>query len=125
MQPYIQQQLILYKSDLVPVTIIDQNLQAHSYTHLQVDRPYTALNFETYISLRHQELTTCKDIGYEFYCKELFVIKHKSKYSHENVIYFDLGSEIIKDNCNLASYFNKTDIKLAVLDGENEIILAN
>ena len=41
---------------MVPVPIIDLNKQAHSDTHLQVDRPNIALNFETYISLRHHEL---------------------------------------------------------------------
>ena len=66
-QPYIQQQLILYKIEMVPVTVIGQNKQAHFYTHLQVDRPYIVLNTETYISLRHQELRTCKIIGCEFY----------------------------------------------------------
>ena len=36
-QPYTQQSLILYQIETVPVPIIDQNTQAHSYTHLQVD----------------------------------------------------------------------------------------
>ena len=81
---------------MVPVPIIDLNKHAHSFTRLQVDRPYIALNSETYISLRHQELRTCKNIGYEFYCKELFVVKHKSKCSCESAIYFNLSSEIIK-----------------------------
>ena len=97
----------------------------HSFTHLQIDRPYIALNSETYISLRQQELRTCKNIGYEFYCEEPLAVKHKSKYSCESTIYFDLGSEIIKENCNFPYYFNKTDIKPTVLDDRNEIILAN
>ena len=83
-QPYIQQQLILYQIETVPVQIIDQNKQAHSYKHLQIDRPYIVLNSEMYISLRQQELRMCKKIGYECYCKELFVVKHKSKYSCES-----------------------------------------
>ena len=37
-------------------------------------------------------------MGYEFYCEELFVVKHKSKYSCESMICFYLGSEIIKEN---------------------------
>ena len=92
-QPYTQQQLILYQFEMASVPIIDQNKQAHFYTHLQVGRPHIAFNSETYISLRHQELRTCKNIGYEFYCKELFVVKHKSKYSLESAIYINLGSE--------------------------------
>ena len=46
------------------------------------------VKIELYVSSRQQELRTCKKIGYEFYCKELFLVKHKSKYSCESVIYF-------------------------------------
>ena len=116
---------MLYQIEMVQVPIIDLNKKTHSYTHLQIGKAYMVLNSETYISLRHQELRTCKNIGYEFYCKELFVVKHKSKYSCKSAIYFNLGSEISKENCNFVYYFNKTDIKPAVLDGSNEIILAN
>ena len=61
----------------------------------------------------------------KFYCKEIFVVKHKYKYSCESAIYFNLGCEIIKENCNSVYYLNKTDIKLAILDCRNDIILAN
>ena len=98
-QPYTQKLLILYQIETVPIPIIYQNTQVHSYTHLQVDRPYIALNSETYITARQQELRTCKRIGYEFYCEELVVVKHKSKYSCKSTIYFGLDSEIIKENC--------------------------
>ena len=64
-QPYTQQPLVLYQLETVPVPILDNNDKAHSYTHLQVRKPYIALNSETYISLRQQELRTCKRIGYE------------------------------------------------------------
>ena len=39
--------------------------------------------------------------------------------------YFNLGSEIIKENCNFSYDFNRTPIKPAILDGGNEIILNN
>ena len=67
----------------------------------------------------------CKRIGYEFYCEELFVIKHKSKYSCENAIYFNLDAETIKENCKFKFFYNKTDITPTVLAGGNGIILAN
>ena len=50
-QPYTQQPLILYQLETVPVPIIDQNTQAHSYTQLQIEKTYIALNSETYISI--------------------------------------------------------------------------
>ena len=60
-QPCRQQPLILYQLETVPVPLIDQNTQAQSYTHLQVNTPYIALNSETYIIIRQQELRTCKN----------------------------------------------------------------
>ena len=80
-QPYTQKPLILYQLERVPIPILDQNIKALSYTHLQIKKPYIVLNSETYISLRQQELRSCKRIGYEFYCEELFIVKHKSSYS--------------------------------------------
>ena len=54
-------------------------------------------------------------MGYELY----------SKYSCQSTIYFDLNPEIIKENCKFDFYYNKTYITPTVLDGGNEIILAN
>ena len=76
-QPYTQKPLVLYQLETGPIPILDQNIKAHSYTYLQIEKPYIPLNSETYISLRQQELRTCKRIGYEFYCEELFIVKHK------------------------------------------------
>ena len=50
-QPYTQQPLILYQLETVPVPITDQNTQTQSYTHLQAEKPYIALNSGTYISI--------------------------------------------------------------------------
>ena len=40
------------------------------------------------------------------------------------MIYFDLGSNIIKENYKFAYYFNKTDVIPTTLDGGSDIILA-
>ena len=66
-QPYIQKPLILYQLETLPVPILDTNMEAQSYTHLHVNKPYIALNTETYIALTQQELRSCKKIGNEFY----------------------------------------------------------
>ena len=92
---------------------------------MQVRKPYITLNSETYISLRQQELRSCKRIGYEFYCEELFVVKHKSSYSCESAIYFNLTTDIIKNNCNFIFYFNKTDITPTICNASDEIVLTN
>ena len=115
--------MILYQLETVPVPISDRNTEAQSYTHLQVRKPYIALNSETYISLRQQELRS--RFRHEFYCEELFVVKHKSSYSCKSAIYFNLTTDIIRNNCNFDFYFNKSDITPTVLDGGDEIVLAN
>ena len=55
----------------------------------------------------------------------MFVVKHRSQHSCKSAIYFDSNVEIIKENCEFQYYYNKTDINPSVLDGGNEIILAN
>ena len=119
------QPLILYQLETVPVPITDQNPTVQSYTELKIKKPYIALNSETYINIQQQELATCKRIGYEFYCEEHFVVRHKTIHSCKSTIYFDLDVEIIVQNCNFLFCFNKSDITPTVLDGGNEIILAN
>ena len=55
-QPYAQQLLILYQIETLAVPIVNKNKQANLYTHLQIDRPYIALNSEMYISIRQDEI---------------------------------------------------------------------
>ena len=124
-QPYTQKRLIMYQIETVLVPILDENEQAHSYTELKIEKPYIALNEEMYITLHTQELKMCKMIGYEYYCKELFVVKSKTRYICTSAIYFNLESDVIKANCEFQYYYNKTDIKYTVLDGGFQIILAN
>ena len=53
------------------------------------------------------------------------MVKYKTKYSWESAVYFDLGTEIIKENCDFHYYFNTMDVKPAILHGGHEIVLAN
>ena len=57
-----------------------------------------AINDEYYIQLGIQELRMCKHINYEYFCKELFLVKHKSKHCCENDLYFALPKHIIESN---------------------------
>ena len=57
-QPYTQMRLILYQIETVLVPVLDTNSQAQSCTQLKIDKPYIALDEETYISLHPQELNT-------------------------------------------------------------------
>ena len=101
------------------------NKRADSYTWIRIDKPYIALNPDTYISIQSEELRTCKGIGYEYYCEELFVVKSKSKYSCASALYFQLDKQTMKDNCIFDYYYNKTNVKPSILDGGHEIVLDN
>ena len=95
-QPYTQKPLTLYQVETIPVPILDMNERADSYTWIRIDKPYIALNPDTYISIRMEELRTCKKIGYEYYCEELFVVKSKAKYSCASALYFQLDRQTDK-----------------------------
>ena len=123
-QPYTQKPLTLYHVKTIPVMIMDMNKRADSYTWIRIDKPYIALNPDTYISICSEELRSCKRTGYEYYCEELFVVKSKSKYSCANALYFQLDKQMIKDNCIFDYYYDKTNVKTSILDEGHEIILA-
>ena len=123
-QPYMQAKLTLYQIETVPMPILDTKNNAQSYTQLKVEKLYIAVNKETYIFLCPQELNTCKRIGYEHFCEELFVVKSKHRYSCASAVYFNLEEET-KQNCEFEFYCNKINIMPSVLDGGHQIVLAN
>ena len=94
MYSHTQTKLPLYQRETVPVPILDASDKAQSYTQLKIEKPYTALNDKTYISIHSQELNTCKGIGYDYFCQELFVVKSKHRYSCASTADFNLNNEI-------------------------------
>ena len=71
-QPYMQ---TLYHIETVPVPILGTSNKIQSYTQLKIEKPYIALNDETYISIHSQELNNCKRISYEYFCEKLICDK--------------------------------------------------
>ena len=95
-QPYMQTKLTSYQVETVPVPILDASNKIQYYTQLKIDKPCIALNDETYISICSQESNSCKRIGYEYFCEELFVVKSKHKYSCASTMYFNSNHDINK-----------------------------
>ena len=120
----LKTKLALYQVGTVPVPILDINNKAQSYTQLNIEKPYIALTDETYKSLHTQELITCKRIGYEYFCEELFAVKSKHKYSCASTVYFNSNHDI-KQKCDFRYYFNKSNVTPSVLDEGHQIILMN
>ena len=76
-----QPPLSLFEIETIPVPIPDKNRQADSYSQVRIHKSYIAAGMDYYIQLRMTEMLMCKSIGYIYYCEELFVVKHKNKYS--------------------------------------------
>ena len=123
-QPYTQTKITLYQIETVSVPVLDTSNKIQSYTQLKIEKPYIVLNDETYISIHSQELNTCKRIGYEYFCEELFVVNSKHKYSCASTVYFNSNHDI-KENCDFYYYHNKLNVTPSVLDGGRQIILGN
>ena len=115
-EPYMQTKLTLYQIETVPGPILNASNKMQSYTQLKIEKPYIALNEETYISMCSQKLNACKRIGYEYFCEELFVVKSKHRYSCASPVYFNSNHDI-KGNCDFYYYHNRSDVTPSVLDG--------
>ena len=63
----------------------------------------------------------CKNIGYIYYCKELFVVKHKSKHSCASAIFYELGSQQVIKNCKFDYMYNAT-VPPVILDGGRDVL---
>jgi hypothetical protein len=116
--------LWLYEIETAPVPILDENREAASYSEVVISKPYIATNLNYYIQLRIQELRMCKRIQYEYYCEELFLVKHKTIASCEASLFYDKPREKIVEDCEFKYHHNKT-VMPTVLDGGNQIVLAN
>ena len=66
----------------------------------------------------------CKSIRHIYYCKELFVIKHKSRHSCVSAIFYNLGPATITKNCRFDYYYNTT-VPPVIPDRGRDVLLAN
>ena len=121
---YQRPPLSLYEIETVPVAIPDKNERANSYSEAMIHKPYIAVGAEYYIELRMTEMIMCKEIRFTYYCKEFFVVKHKSAHSCSSAIFYELGSKIIVNSCNFQYTYDKKVLPV-ILDGGNELLLAN
>ena len=114
----------VYEIETVKVPIPDKNEAANSYSEVKYSKPYLAINHDSYIQLRIQELRMCKQIRHTYYCEELFLVKNKYKHNCEGAIIYNLTSDVVYSVCQF-KYFYNTTVTHSVLDGGSHIHLAN
>ena len=105
---YTTQPMILYEIETVPVPIIDKNKEDDSYSEVQIQKPYLATNQNYYIQMRIQELRMCKSIRYEYYCEELFLVKHRTTPSCEATLFYSDHKEAIIQQCQFKYWQHKS-----------------
>ena len=59
-----------------------------------------------------------------YYCKELFVVKHKIKHSCASAIFYELGPQQVIRNCRF-DYMYYATVPPVILDGGRDVLLAN
>lgn len=114
----------LWEIETAYVPIPDLNLTAHSYTRVQMEKPYIATSKDHYIQLQIPELRMCKVIHLVYYCEEIFLTKHKSQPTCASALFYESPSDKIKEACTFEYVFNRT-VTPSVLDGGKHIVLAN
>ena len=70
---------------------------------------------EYYIQLRIWEQRISRNINYEYFYEEFFLIKHKSKHNCYNAIFFDIPNNIIESNCKFHYDFH-IKVTASILD---------
>ena len=116
--------LFLFEIETVPVPIPDLDPQAHSYSEVQIQKPYFAASESAYIQLRDPELFHCKRVEGEYFCEETFMVKHTHYDTCESTLFYNKSADVITTNCQFAFFHNRT-VSPSVLDGGQNLILAN
>ena len=123
-KPRHTEPFVLYEIETVDVPVEDLNPELNSYTRVKVSKPYLAANPHHYIQLQIQELHMCKVIQKEYFCEELFMVKHANLHTCESALFYERDRLIVNTVCNFDFSLNKTVIP-SVLDGGESIVLAN
>ena len=116
--------LVLYKIEIIDVPVEDDDHTMDSYTRIQTTKPYIATNENHYIQLQITELRMCKAIQKDYFCEELFMVKHTSMNTCASALFYNMHLFRIQDYCDFNIFLNKS-VPPSVLDGGNKIALLN
>ena len=114
----------LFEIETIHVPVVDLDETIDSYTKIDMPKSYIATNDNYYITLKTTELLMCKEIRFNYYCEELFIVKHIDNLECANALLFGLSSRIITNHCQFQFYYN-ISVPPSVLDGGTQLLLAN
>ena len=96
---YQQQTLELFNLQTFPVPYhpnrksSDEN---HAYTWLKPDHDMLAMSSSTYFAL-DSKIPNCRRFSTTYYCKNLFLVTHRSEHTCESAIYWNKSASLIKE----------------------------
>ena len=121
-----QKDLTLYSIDTVPMPFDTETLDGRNdeYTFINNSYPYMAINQENYIPLDKRQLRLCNKMGATYYCKNLYVLGHRSEHTCESAIYYRTDPKMIMKHCR-AMFTSRQNFPPKVLDAGETMILFN
>ena len=79
-----------------------------------------AITEENYISLKKVELSTCKDIGHEYFLESIYLVNHKTLQICESAV---LSPDVVSYNCEFNFIYNKAP-NAAIVDAGDTLLLS-
>ena len=121
-----QKDLTLYSIDTVPMPFDTETLDGDNdeYTFINNSYPYMAVNKENYIPLDERQLRLCNKMGATYYCKNSYVLRHRSEHTCESAIYYRTDPKTIMKHCR-AMFASRQNFPPKVLDAGETMILFN
>ena len=123
---YQQQILDLFSLQRVPVPYHPNRkslVEKHAYTWLKQDCDMLAMSNSTYLALDSKQLPNCKRFSTMYYCKNLFLVTHRSEHSCESAIYWNESTNLNNEKCNF-EYYHELKSEPRIMDVEDYPLLA-
>ena len=92
-----------------------------SYTKIEFEKKYMAIEEEIYLSFNQEDLDNCKRIGGLFYCENMLLLKHISEHTCASAIYMN-KMESVKSVCSV-KYLEGYRPKPQIVETSNYILL--
>ena len=121
-----QKDLTLYLKDTVPMPFDTETLDGKNdeYTFINNSYPYMAINQENYIPLDERQLKLRNKMGAAYYCKNSYVLRHRSEHTCESAIYYRTDPKMIMKHCR-AMFASRQNFPPKVLNAGQTMILFN
>ena len=129
-KPITQKPLLMYKIKTISVPyhinekMIDSTESNYTYTEIIDTAEMIAMNDETYVDVKIDDLNQCIKISTVYFCERLMLIKHGSQHTCESAIYHNQAPEIVKDKCKIR-YYTFLNPKPMMIDSGDMLLLRN